>query len=130
MRIFSLMSKGYEVPAEGSLLFQEKYAMAESQKNAWTKMNSTWKCIAISLTSSHLYVKLHGIFGCLVIPFGADLNHAIPVTDIRSAEKRKNVLGYTEISVIFSLQSGGERELLLYLKRGEEFLNLLRSMMH
>ncbi len=124
------MSPEYGNPTEGSMLFQEKYAMAESQKNAWTKMISTWKCITVSLTSSHLYVKLHGIFGWLIMPFGADLDHAVPVTDIRSAEKRKNVLGYDEISVVFSLQSGGEREVLIYLKRGEEFLNLLNSMMH
>lgn len=124
------MNTEYGNPAEGSLLFQEKYAMAESQKNAWTKMISTWKCITISLTSTHLYVKLHGIFGWLIIPFRADLDHAVPISDIRSAEKRKNVIGYDEISVVFSLQSGGERELYLYLKRGEEFLNLLKSMMH
>lgn len=124
------MSAEYGNPAEGSMLFQEKYAMAESQKNAWTKMISTWKCITVSLTSTHLYVKLHGIFGWLIIPFKADLDHAIPITNIRSVEKRKNVLGYNEISIVFSLQSGGERELLLYLKRGEEFLNLLKSMMH
>ena len=124
------MSAEYGNPAEGSMLFQERYAMAESQKNAWTKMISTWKCITVSLTSTHLYVKLHGIFGWLIIPFKADLDHAIPITNIRSVEKRKNVLGYNEISIVFSLQSGGERELLLYLKRGEEFLNLLKSMMH
>ncbi|MCK5065380.1 MAG: hypothetical protein KAQ97_08860 [Candidatus Fermentibacteraceae bacterium] len=115
---------------DGSLLFQERYAMAQSQKNPWTKMVSTWKCINVSLTSIHLHVKLHGLFGWLVKPFGADLDHVIPIIDIRSIENRKNVLGYTEISVVFDLQSGGERELLLYLKRGEEFLNLLRSMMN
>ena len=114
--------------SEGGLLFQEKYAMAQSQKSAWTRAVSTWKCIMISLTSIHLHVELHGLFGWLTKPFGADLDHVIPITDIRSFEKRRNVLGYTEISVIFSLQSGGERELLLYLKRGEEFLNLLKSM--
>jgi len=115
---------------EGGLLFQEKYAMAQSRKSAWTKAINTWKCIMISLTSTHLHVKLHGLFGFLVKPFGADLDHSVPITDISSVEKRKNFFGYTEISVVFHLQSGGERELFLYLKRGEEFLNLLTSMMN
>jgi Na+-transporting NADH:ubiquinone oxidoreductase subunit NqrA len=65
----------------------------------------------------------------LVKPFNADLDHIVPIIDIRSAMKKRNFLGYNEISIIFSLRSGDERELLLYLKRGEEFLNLLKSMM-
>jgi len=115
---------------EGGLLFQEKYAMAQSQKSAWTKMVNTWKCIEVSLTSTRLHVKLHGIFGSIVKPFNADLDHVIPITNIKSAEKRKIYFGYQEISVVFRLQTGGDRELLLYLKRGDEFLNLLRSMMN
>ncbi len=124
------MSAEYENMAEGSLLFQEQYAMAQSQKNGWTKCVNTWKCITVSLSATHLQVKLHGLFGLIVKPFNADLDHVIPITDIRSAVKKKNFFGYNEISVVFSLQSGGERELLLYLKRGDEFLNLLNSMMH
>ena len=124
------MSDEYDILVEGNTLFQEKYAMAQSQKSLWTKMVSTWKCINVTLTSTRLRVKLHGLFGWLVKPVGADLDHMIPVSDIKSAEKRRNVLGYTEISVVFSLQSGGERELLLYLKRGEEFLNFLNSIMY
>lgn len=114
--------------SEGSLLFQEKYAMAQSQKNGWTKAVNTWKCISVSLSATHLMVELHGLFGLLVKPFNADLDHIIPIADIRSVEKRKNYFGYNEISVVFSLPSGGSRELLLYLRRGEEFLNLLGSM--
>lgn len=124
------MSVEYGSTIEGNLLFQEKYAMAQSQKNAWTKAVNTWKCITVSLTPTHLHVSLQGLFGLLVKPFGADLDHVIPITDIRSVGKRRNYFGYTEISVLFSLQSGGERELLLYLKRGEEFLNLIKSMMN
>jgi len=123
------MNTEYGSMAEGSLLFQEQYVMAQSQKNGWTKSVSTWKSITISLSATHLQVKLHGLFGLLIKPFNADLDHIIPITDIRSAVKKRNYFGYNEISVVFSLLSGGERELLLYLKRGEEFLNLLKSMM-
>lgn len=123
------MNADYGSMAEGSMLFQEKSAMAQSQKNGWTKSVNTWKCITVSLSATHLQVKLHGLFGLLIKPFNADLDHLIPITDIRSAVKKRNYFGYNEISVIFSLRSGGERELLLYLKRGEEFLNLLSSMM-
>ncbi|RKZ05263.1 hypothetical protein DRQ25_16560 [Candidatus Fermentibacteria bacterium] len=124
------MTKEYAGFAEGSLLFQEQYAMAQSQKNGWTKSVNTWKCITINLSATHLQVKLHGLFGLIVKPFNADLDHTIPITDITSVEKRKNYFGYNEISVVFRLRSGGERQLLLYLKRGEEFLNLLNSMMN
>ncbi len=122
------MSAKYEGMSEGSLLFQEQYAMAQSQKNGWTKSVNTWKCITVNLSATHFQVKLHGLFGLLAKPFNADLEHTIPITDIKSVEKRKNYFGYNEISVVFSLPSGGERELLLYLKRGEEFLNHLCSM--
>ncbi|MCD4774709.1 MAG: hypothetical protein K8S15_01495 [Candidatus Aegiribacteria sp.] len=123
------MNEKYENMPEGSLLFREQYAMAQSQKNGWTRSVNTWKCITVNLSATHLQVKLHGLFGLLVKPFNADLDHVVPITDIRSAVKKRNYLGYNEISIVFSLRSGGERELLLYLKRGEEFLNLLKSMM-
>ncbi|RKZ07344.1 hypothetical protein DRQ25_11765, partial [Candidatus Fermentibacteria bacterium] len=122
------MSAIFDSISEGSLLFQEKYAMAQSQKNGWTKAVNTWKCVSISLSATHLQVELHGLLGLIVKPFNADLDHIVPITDIRSVEKRKNYFGYNEISVVFSLPSGGDRELLLYLRRGEEFLNLLGSM--
>ncbi|MEN8208002.1 MAG: hypothetical protein ABFR50_02005 [Candidatus Fermentibacteria bacterium] len=122
------MSAGSGSMPEGSLLFREQYAMAQSQKNGWTRSVSTWKCITVSLSATHLNVKLHGLFGLLVKPFSADLDHTIPLIDIRSVVKKRNYFGYSEISVVFSLRSGGERELLLYLKRGDEFLNLLDSM--
>ncbi len=114
--------------SEGALLFQEKYAMAQSQKNVWTKLVSTWKCIAVSLSSTHLQVRLHGLFGLLVKPFGADLEHTVPLISVISAEIKGRLMGYDEISIVFNLPSGGERELLLYLKRGEEFLILLNSL--
>lgn len=111
-----------------SLLFQERYAMAQSQKNLWTKLVSTWKCVEVSLSSMHVRVRLHGLFGLLVKPFGADLDHLIPVAAVVSASKRRAFMGYDEISLAFNLPEGGERELLLYLKRGEEFLAMLNSM--
>jgi len=122
------MSAKFDSLSEGSLLFQEQYAMAQSQKNGWTKSVNTWKCITVNLSATHLQVELHGLLGLLVKPFKADLDHTIPISAIRSVEKRKSYFGYNEISVVFALPSGGERELLLYLKRGEEFLNLLSSM--
>ena len=122
------MSAKFDSLSEGSLLFQEQYAMAQSQKNGWTKSVNTWKCITVNLSATHLQVKLHGLFGLIVKPFNADLDHTIPISAIRSVEKRKNYFGYNEISVVFALPSGGVREQLLYLKRGEEFLNLLSSM--
>ncbi len=122
------MSAEFDSMSHGSLLFQEQYAMAQSQKNGWTKSVNTWKCITVSLSATHLQVKLHGLFGLLVKPFNADLDHSVPITDIRSVVKKKSYFGYNEISVVFSLPNGGERELLLYLKRGEEFLNFLGSM--
>lgn len=111
-----------------SLLFQERYAMAQSQKSTWTKLVNTWKCVEVSLSAMHVRVRLHGLFGLLVKPFGADLDHLIPIAAVVSASKRRVLMGYDEISLVFSLPEGGERELLLYLKRGEEFLAMLNSM--
>ena len=112
---------------DGSLLFQEKYAMAQSRKNLWTKMVNSWKCVMVSLSSSCIQVRLHGLLGLLVVPFGADINHTVPLGSVVSVEKKRKIMGYDEISMVFRLPSGGERELLLYLKRGEEFLNLVTS---
>lgn len=114
--------------SQGSLLFQEKYAMAQSHKNWWTKSVNTWKCVMVNLSSQHLQVKLHGLFGLLVKPFGADIEHTIPLDRILTCEKKRKILGYDEIPVVFKLPDGNRRELRLYLKRGDEFLNLIKSM--
>lgn len=112
---------------ECQVMFREKYAMAQSQKNLWTRLVNTWKCVMVSLSPTDLRVRLHGVFGVLVMPFMPDLDHTVPISAVRSAVKKRRTFGYDEISVVFDLQQGGEREILLYLKNGEEFLNLLNS---
>ena len=109
------------------LLFEERRAMAQSQKNLWTRMVSTWKCVFVRLSPELLTVGLHGLMGALVAPFGPDLDHEIPLYRIRRVERRpRSVLGHGEVSVKFDLEEG-ERELLLYLCRADEFAGILES---
>jgi len=101
--------------------------MAQSQKNLWTRMVSTWKCVYVRLTPELLSVGLHGPMGALVAPFGPDLDHGIPLHRIRRVELGpRSVPGHGEVSVTFDLQQG-QRELLLYLRGADEFARLLQS---
>ncbi len=102
------------------MLFYETNAAAQSLKNAWTRMASTYKCVQISLTQKQLTIRPLPIIGWLTKLLGLDLYHIIPANRIRAAEDSGKWFGYGKIQVQFQ-RDGADHGLLLYLKKHAEF---------
>ncbi len=106
-------------------VFFESGAAALSLKSTWTKLASTYGCMEVSL--SHLYLKIkpgRGI-GWLIKPLNLDLNHTIPISEITSVEKKGSSMGYREIRISFRDSGYEEREIILYIRKHEDFLTEL-----
>ncbi|WP_456404913.1 hypothetical protein [Thiolapillus sp.] len=109
--------------ANSTILFAESGAAAQSQKNAWTRMASSWKSISVELTPQTLTVMPHRFAKWLAALLDLDLQHAIPVADILSVKETGAHLNPVEVS--FTLSDGSKRELLLYLKKHREFIEAI-----
>ena len=108
------------------LLFFETNAAAQSLKNLWTRMASTYKCMQIRLTEKQLSIKPLPIIGWLSKLLGLDLYHTIPANRIRAVEDSGEWLGYGKVRVKFE-RNGAEHGVLLYLKRHREFRDILQQ---
>ena len=102
------------------VLFFEKNAAAQSLKNAWTRMASTYKCMQIRLTEEELAIRPLPIIGWLTKLLGLDLYHTLPASCIRSVEDSGKWLSYGKIRVQFQ-RDGADHGILLYLKKHDEF---------
>ena len=111
---------------EAELLFHESSAAAQSMKNFWTRMASTYKCMEIRLTPAQLSIKprwfLHGLIKLL----GLDLHHTIPTNRIRAVENRGKWLNYDKVQIRFEREEA-DHKILLYLKNGNEFCDILKQ---
>ena len=102
------------------MLFLETNAAAQSLKNAWTRMASTYKCMQIRLTEKQLTVRPLPIIGWLTKLLGLDLYHTIPVNRIRAVEDSGKWFSHGKVRVEFE-RDGADHGLLLYLKKYDEF---------
>jgi hypothetical protein len=108
------------------VLFFETNAAAQSLKNLWTRMASTYKCMQIKLTERQLTIRPLVIIGWLCKLLGLDLYHTIPVNRIRAVEDNGKWLGYGKVRVQFE-RDGAENGILLYLKKHAEFRDILEQ---
>ena len=108
------------------ILFFEAHAAAQSQKNAWTRMASTFSCMMITLSSSELTIKPHWYASPLIRLLCLDLHHRIPAADIVSAEEAGRSAGYGKVSLKFRVD-GDERTIFLYLKDHSAFIDAIGS---
>ncbi len=102
------------------MLFFETNAAAQSLKNAWTRMASTYKCMQIRLTEKQLTIRPLPIIGWLTKLLGLDLYHTIPVNRIRAVEDSGNWFSYGKVRLQFQ-RHGADHRILLYLKKHAEF---------
>lgn len=106
-------------------LFVEKTAAAQSLKNHWTRMASTYGCMVIRLDRENLTIKPRPIIGWLIKLLCLDLHHIVLRDQIRSAVNRGKWLNYGKVEICFE-KEGSEHRILLYLKKHEEFLEKLK----
>ena len=109
------------------IVFLETHAAAQSMKNAWTRMASTYQCIQVSLTRDLLIVRPHWLIGWIIFLLHLDLHHKILIEHIKSIKSKGSWFGYDKVEVVFSGNSDGENRILLYLKRHEELLSKLEE---
>lgn len=105
--------------------FVEKTAAAQSLKNRWTRMASTYGCMVIRLDRDNLTIKPRLLIGWLIKLLCLDLHHIVPRDQIRSAENRGKWLNYGKVEICFA-KEGSEHRILLYLKKHAEFLEKLK----
>ena len=110
-------------------LFFESAAAAQSLKNTWTRMASTYKCMEIRLTQTQLCIKPRWFISGLIKLLGLDLHHSIATDRIRNVEARGKWFGYDKVRIRFE-KEGAEREILLYLTNAAEFCDLLKQITH
>jgi hypothetical protein len=76
------------------VIFFEKHAAAQSLKNAWTRLASTYGCIMVVLSRGTLTIKPHWYARWLISALGLDLSHEIPITKIRSVTEMGKWFSY------------------------------------
>ena len=73
------------------IVFIESRAAAQSLKNFWTRMASTYGCIQVILSQNYLIIKPRRLVAWLIDLLQLDLNHTILINQVHSIEKRKGV---------------------------------------
>ena len=112
----------------GNELFFESHAAAKSLKNFWTRMASTYKCMYVLLSEESLIIRPHWYAGCMIYLLRLDLDHEIPVGEIRAVKRVGKWLGYGMVEVIFKTSDFQEKKILLYLRNDSEFVEKVRAL--
>ncbi len=103
--------------------FFEDYAAAQSLKNGWTRLASTYGCIKVVLSRRTLTIKPHWFARWLISPLGLDLCHEIPITNIRGVTEIGKWISYGKVELHFETLDGKDRRILLYMKKYREFID-------
>lgn len=104
-------------------LFLEHHAAAQSLKNVWTRLASTYGCIMVVMSQKKLIIKPHWYARWLIKLLCLDLNHEIPITNIRGVTEMGKWFSHGKVELRFDTVGGEERKVLLYLKKYREFID-------
>lgn len=107
-------------------LFFETSASAQSLKNFWTRMASTYKCIEVHLTREQLIIRPRWFIGWMIKLLGLDLYHVLPTDQIQTVESTGKWLGYGKVHIKYK-KNGINHSILLYLNKHDEFLDKIRQ---
>ncbi len=109
------------------VLFSESYAAARSLKSAWTRMASTYGCMMVQLSRETLTIKPHWYARWITGLLGLDLCHEIPLSNIRFVAERGKWFSRGKIELHFAATGGEEGKILLYLKKHDEFMKVMKG---
>ena len=110
------------------VIFFEYYAAAQSLKNAWTRLASTYGCIMVVFSRETLMIKPHWFAKWLISLLGLDLSHEIPISKIRGATEMGKWFSYGKVELHFVTVDGENRRIFLFMKKYREFLDTLKSL--
>ncbi len=108
------------------ILFFEAHAAAQSLKNAWTRLASTYGCIKVLLTREKLTIRPHWFARWPIGLLRLGLNHEIPVTNIRGLTEMGKWGGMGKVEVRFVTAHGDEQTVWLYLRKYSEFIQVAK----
>jgi len=112
------------------VLFAEPYAAAQSLKNDWTRLASTYGCIMVVLSRETLTIRPHWFAKWLISLLSLDLCHKIPITNIRGVTERGKWFSYGKIELHFVTTDGKNQRILLYMKKYQEFIGTVKNAMY
>lgn len=111
-------------------LFCEHNVAAQSLKNNWTRLASTYGCMEVMLSPTSLIIKPHWFAKWMIILLRLDLCHTLPVSRVLTVSEEGNSSGYGKVELRFRAMDGSERTLWLYLKKRQEFVEKIKNVMH
>ena len=109
------------------ILFSESHAAAQSLKNGWTRMASTYGCMMITLSKENLLIQPHWYAKLPILLLGLDLCHEIALNKITGIAKIGTLFSYNKVELRFSTKDGDTRILWLYMKKDVEFINKVKA---
>ena len=113
---------------DNDTLFTDSHAAAQSQKSRWTRLASSWRSIRVTLTPEILTVIPRPLVKWLTILLALDLCHRIPVGHIRKVRDLGEESGYGKVEVVIQTQEGREKNLLLWLKDTQAFIEATKGL--
>ena len=112
------------------VLFCEYYAAAQSLKNVYTRLASTYGCMMIVLSPEALIIKPHWYAKWLIRLLHLDLFHEIPITNIRGVREVGKWSSYGKVELHFQTAEGKDQKILLYMRKYREFVDKTTSAIH
>jgi hypothetical protein len=115
---------------DADILLIENHAAAQSLKNGWTRLASTYGCMKIALSRKKVTIKPHWFASWLIRLLRLDLYHEIPLESIRTVDEIGRWYSYGKVQLKFQISNENDRKILLYMKRSAEFVEKLSRTMH
>ena len=116
--------KGKKLPAidPNETLYRESGASGSSHKNFLTRLGGARGCLVVTATKSEIDVRPSFPFNLMFLPEIYDLQHRIPVQQIRNIERVKHMIGKDSIKIDFIEIGGGLKTIELYLGNADKFM--------
>jgi len=117
--------KGKSLPVIDSqkVLYRESGASGSSHKNFLTRLGGARGCLVVTTTKNEIDIRTFFPFNLMFIPEIYDLQHRIPVQQIRNIERVKHMIGKDSLKIDFIDQGRGSKTIELYLGNPEKFLD-------
>jgi hypothetical protein len=112
------------------ILLIENHAAAQSLKNWWTRLASTYGCMKIVLSRKKVTIKPHWFASWLIRLLRLDLYHEIPLESIGKVNEIGRWYSYGKVRLKFQISKERDRKIILYMKRSAEFVERLSRTMH